>query len=396
MRVRQTSKRDIAERMHERYLKAKSRAEKGELLDEMVELMGCHRGHAQRLLRGGPPRTAVEVGLRRRGRAASYGPRVTAALKVASKATGWICGKRLAAALPRLVPALEAEGAIVLDSELRAQLLRVSPATIDRRLAEARRKAKPRGLPTTKPGSLLKQQIPVRTYTPWDQEQPGFLEIDLVAHCGESTDGTYCCTLDAVDIATGWTECEPVLNKGQLAVHEALERIQHRLPFPLLGIDSDNDSEFINAHLKRYCDTEGITFTRGRAYHKDDQAHIEQKNYTAVRLLVGYGRYEGPEAVEQLRRIYALSRLHINGWLPVMKLIGKECNGSRVTKHYDEPTTPFERALALRVISAQARSEFETELRQRGPLGLKRRLDAEIDRLWRPRVGGTPTSKAAS
>ncbi len=358
MSVRRTSKRDIAEKMHERYLKAKTRVEKGELLGEMVELTGYHRGHAQRLLQGGPPRAAVGRGLRRPGRAVSYGPKVTAALKVASEATGWICGKRLAPALPRLVPALEAEGTLVLDDELRAQLLRVSPATIDRRLAEARRKARPRGLPTTNPGSLLKRQIPVRTYTPWDRQKPGFLEVDLVAHCGESTDGTYCCTLDAVDIATGWTECEPVGNRGQLAVHEAIGRIRSRLPFALLGIDSDNGSEFINAHLKRYCDTEGITFTRGRAYHKDDQAHVEQKNYTAVRLLVGYGRYEGQEAVEQLRRIYALSRLQINGWLPVMKLIGKERDGARVTKRYDEPKTPFERAIASEAMSHEARAGF--------------------------------------
>ncbi len=250
-------------------------------------------------------------------------------------------------------------------------------------------------MPTTKPGSLLKKQIQVRTYTPWDQQKPGFLEIDLVAHCGESTDGTYCCTLDAVDIATGWTECEPVLNRGQLAVHEAIERIRRRLPFALLGIDSDNGSEFINGHLKRYCDAREITFTRGRAYHKDDQAHVEQKNYTAVRLLVGYGRYEGQQTLEQLWRIYALSRLHINGWLPVMKLIGKERDGARVTKCYDEPKTPFERVIALGVMSAEARAGFQTELSERGPLGLKRRLDAEIDQLWRLRAEGTRTSAAA-
>ena len=346
------------------------------------------------MLCGGPPRTGL--GLRRRGRSATYGPRVTHALKVASEATGWICGKRLAPALPRLIPALEAEGAVVLDDELRAQLLSVSPATIDRRLAEARRRAKPRGVPTTKPGSLLKQQIPVRTYTPWDQQVPGFLEIDLVAHCGESTEGTYCCTLNAVDIATGWTECEPVRNRGQLAVHDALERIRTRLPFPLLGIDSDNGSEFINAHLKRYCEAEQITFTRGRAYHKDDQAHVEQKNYTAVRLLVGYGRYEGEEAVEQLRRIYSLSRPHLNGWLPVMKLIGKERDGARVTKRYDEPKTPFERVIASGVICDQVRAGFEAVLGARGPLSLKRRLDAEIERLWRLRAADTRPVAAAS
>jgi len=178
------------------------------------------------------------------------------------------------------VPALEAEGALRLDDALRGQLLAVSAATIDRRLAEARRRARPRGLPTTKPGSLLRRQIPVRTYTQHplrgypDEQAPGFTEIDLVAHCGESAEGAYCCTLDVVDLATGWTECEPVANNTrrvpELAVYEALRAIRSRMPFPLLGIDSGNGSEFINGHLTRYCREEGITFTRGRPYHKDD------------------------------------------------------------------------------------------------------------------------------
>lgn len=216
------------------------------------------------------------------------------------------------------MPALEAEGALRLTPEPRASVIGVSAATIDRRLGEARCRARPRGVATTRPGSLLRKQIPVRTYAPWDEQRPGFLEIDLVAHCGEAAAGEYCRTLDAVDVATGWTGCQPVPNRGQLAVRDALGRIRARLPFPPPGIDSDNGAEFIDAHPLRYREAEGVTSTGCRAYRKDDQAHVERKNYTAVRQLVGYDRYGGEEAAERLRRVYALSRLHIRvparGW----------------------------------------------------------------------------------
>jgi len=387
MGVKADSKRDVAERMRERYLKA-SRAGKGRLLDELVALTGYHRGHAQRLLRHGPPRAGL--GLVRAGRPVAYGPRVTAALEVAAEATGWVCGKRLKASLPRLVPALEAEGALRITAETREQLSGISAATIDRKLAAAKRRAKPRGIPTTKPGSLLKSQIPIRTHTPWDEQAPGFLEIDLVAHCGETTAGEYCCTLDAVDVATGWTEREPVPNRGQAAVFGALELVRARTPFPWLGIDSDNGGEFVNAHLLRYCRAEELTFTRCRAYHKNDQAHVEQKNYSAVRQLVGYGRYEGEAALGQMGRVYDLSRVQLNGVLPVMKLVSKEREGARVRKRYDTPTTPYERALAAGAVGAEARAAFEALLGERGPMALKRRLDAEVERLWRLEVGARP------
>ncbi|MEJ7654626.1 MAG: transposase family protein, partial [Chloroflexia bacterium] len=217
------------------------------------------------------------------------------------------------------------------------------------------------------------------TYTPWDEQAPGFVELDLVAHCGDSASGEFLYTLNTVDIATGWTECEPIANKGQIAVVAALGAIRARLPFPLLGIDSDNGSEFINAHLLRYCQTGQISFTRCRAYHKNDQAHIEQKNYTAVRQLVGYDRYEGEEALEQLRRVYALARLHSNGWLPVMKLIGKQREGAKVSKSYDKPQPPMERAISAGVVGPEARTALEAALGEQGPKSLKRRLDAEIE-----------------
>ncbi len=383
-KVRQQSKQDVAQKMHERYLKVKGRAEKTRLLDEFVEITGYDRVYARVLLRHGP--RVRRAPIRRAGRPTTYTPQVIAALKVCTDATGWICGKRLVAILPKLVPALEEEGALKLYDDERSALSSLSSATIDRKLQQARRIAKPKGIPTTKPGSLLKSQIPIRTYTPWDEQVPGFLEIDLVAHCGESVAGEFLYTLDATDIATGWTECEPVLNKGQAAVFGALETIRERLPFPLLGIDSDNGGEFINAQLLRYCEREGITFTRCRAYHKNDQAHVEQKNYTHVRRTVGYDRLQGEEALEQLRRIYQLLRLHTNGWLPAMKLVSKEREGGKTRKKYDKPLAPLSRVQEAKLEPIKARIEFERELGEWGPLALKKALDAEIEKLWQLRT----------
>ncbi len=340
--------------------------------------------YARELLKHGPPVPGGSI--RRAGRPSRYGPQVVAALKVCAEATGWICGKWLVAILPELVPALERERALELYADERAALLAMSSATMDRRLRQAKRVARPKGISTTKPGSLLKSQIPVRTFTPWDEQAVGFVELDLVAHCGESAAGEFLYTLVVTDIATGWAECEPVANKGQAAVFAALKAIRARLPFPLLGIDSDNGSEFINAHLLRYCEGEGITFTRCRAYHKNDQAHVEQKNYTQVRRVVGYDRLEGEEVLGQLRAIYGLLRLYTNGWLPAMKLVSKEREGGKVKKRYDEPRTPLRRVLGTGIGPTEARVQFERELGEWGPLGLKEALNAEVEKLWRLRT----------
>jgi len=246
MSVRRGSKHEVIDVLRRGYRGA-GRGEKGRLIDEAVAVTGYDRRYAQRLLRGGTPYHGPR--LRRAGRARRYGPEVTRALEVAAEATGWICGKRLAPFLPELIPALEKEGALRLDDTGRAALCGVSAAMIDRRLAESRRQHKPRGLATTKPGSVLKSQIPIRTYTPWDEEAPGFLEIDLVAHGGTSGAGAFASTLDAVDSATGWTECAALPNKSQSAVVAALRALRGRFPFPLRGIDADNGSEFINALL---------------------------------------------------------------------------------------------------------------------------------------------------
>jgi hypothetical protein len=318
---------------------------------------GYHRHYAQALLRKGVPVSGPR--LRRGGRPRVYGRAVEQALAVAAEATGWICGKRLVAALPDLVPALEREGALRLTGEERTALLGLSAATIDRRLAERRRRERPRGVATTKPGSLLKSQIPVRTYTPWDEQAPGFVEIDLVAHCGTSTAGEYVCTLTLVDIATGWTECAAIANKGQLAVLAALGRLRERLPFPLRGVDCDNGSEFLNAHLVRYCQAEQLTLTRCRAYHKNDQAHVEQKNGALVRRIIGYRRFEGMAAARELAALYARTRLFVNAFQPSFKLAEKERDGARVRKRYHPPATPCDRLLADPRTSHEVRRRVE-------------------------------------
>lgn len=385
MGVRRESKHELAAGWHGRYLKA-DRRERSRLLDEFVALTGCHRKYACGLLKYGPPDPRVRS--RKRGRPVLYGPAVLSALAVAAEAASWICGKRLAPFMAELVEALEGEGALVLSTEVRTRLLAMKAATMDRRLGTLRALHKPRGIATTRPGSLLRRQVPVRTYTPWDEQVPGFLEVDTVAHCGTTTEGEYICTLNVTDLATGWTEPWAVMGKTQRAVQAALEEIRVRMPFALLGIDFDNGSEFLNGHLIRYCQAEGITYTRCRAYHKDDQAHIEQKNWSVVRQFVGYDRYESAAALVQMRRVYEFVRLYVNLYQPAMKLVGKERQGSKVRKCYDQARTPFRRAIEAGVIDGARRAELEGLMATHGPLGLKRRIDAELDKLWRLRVGG--------
>lgn len=378
MGVRQLSKHELAQAWRLRYLKA-SRAEKGRMLDEFVTTTGYHRKYAVVLLGDGPPPSRRGHG----GRPQVYSSVDVGALRVAAEASDWLCGKRLAPFLPELVPALVAEGLLRLEPAVRERLLAMSAATIDRRLRPFRVQLRPHGLSSTKPGTLLKQQIPVQTYTPWEEQRPGFVEIDLVAHCGTSTAGHYLNTLTVTDVATCWTECVGVWGKGQAAVFAGLELVRERLPFPLLGIDSDNGSEFLNAQLVRYCQGEHITFTRSRPYWKNDQAHVEQKNWSVVRRLLGYGRYESEEALKQLNVVYELLRIWINHWQPAMKLIGKEREGAKVTKRYDVAQTPFRRVLAADVVSEEVRRRLEGEHGSRGPTALRRELDTVREGLWR-------------
>jgi hypothetical protein len=324
-----------------------------------------------------------------------YSSIVIGALRTVAEASGWLCGKRLAPFLSTLVPALEAEGVLAVPPEARAPLLALSAATIDRRLAPFKLRRGGLGWGTTKPGTLLKQQVPIRTYTPWEDQRPGFVEIDLVAHCGTTTAGHYLNTLTVTDVATAWTECRGVFGKSQRNVFAGLEAIRRRLPFPLLGLDSDNGSEFLNEHLVRYCTREELTFTRGRPYWKNDQAHVEQKNWSIVRRLVGYGRYESPAALAQLNALYDELRLWTNFWQPTLKLVEKTRDDAtgKTRKRYDAAQTPYQRVVAAdagrrahdqpALVPEAARAALAETFAAVGPAERKRRVEAALEHLSR-------------
>jgi len=269
-----------------------------------------------------------------------------------------------------------------MPAEVEAQLCRMSPAPIDRLLRPWRQLGGRRRFTTTKPGSLLKQSIPIRTFADWQDDRPGFLEVDLVHHCGESTEGFYLTTLSTVDVASGWSECVGVWGKGQHRVGAAVHRVRQRLPFPLLGIDSDNGSEFINQHLYTYCRRGEITFTRSRSYKKNDSCHVEQKNWSVVRRLVGYDRYNSRATLEELNRIYALLRLYVNFFQPVMKLVSKTRHGARVHKVYDTARTPYQRLLEDGVLTEAKQQELAAIYLGLDPVSLLRQINENLECLW--------------
>lgn len=372
------SKQELLLAMRPQYLKA-SKTEKGLILDQFVTATGYHRKYAIHLLKNGAPRRQPRS---RKGQA-KYGPGVTQALIQVWKACDSICSLRLHPFLPEMVEVLERTGELVLEPEVKVSLLQMSVATIDRNLQPARRQLKHRGLSTTKPGSLLKGQIPMRTFADWNDARPGFTEMDLVAHCGETTRGEYVISLSVVDIATGWWEGLATPYRSQVRIFTALEVIRQRLPFPLLGIDSDNDSAFINAHLLHYCQQEQITFTRCRPYKKNDQAHIEQKNWLVIRRLVGYDHLEGEEATAALNAVYDLLRLWNNFFQPSVKLIEKERHGVKVRKKYDQAKTPCQRVLESSHVAEADKEALRQVYLTLNPVALRRQLDERLEVVWK-------------
>jgi hypothetical protein len=398
-------RRSVVKALAQRYGRA-GKKQKGQLLDEVVALTGYSRWYAVGLLRGQgkaiqlSPRVRLVGDLAcspKRVRARRYDAPVVRELKRIWVIMDGICGKRLVAVLPELIGVLEKHHEIALESCVREKLLSISAASIDRLLAPERARLAARARSGTKPGTLLKHQIPIRTFAEWDQAKPGFVEIDLVGHDGGVAQGEYCQTLDLTDVASGWTETEAVINKAQVWVFEALQRIRARLPFALRGIDSDNGSEFINHHLLRYCQQEKITFTRGRAGKKNDGCYVEQKNYSVVRRAAGYARYDSPAQLRLLNELYRSLRLYTNYFQPVMKLVKKERTGAKVKKRYDRAQTPYQRLLASGALSEAARQLMQTEYAQLNPAELKRtlnRLQAKLLRSARP-VEATTVSRRA-
>ena len=335
-------RRAVTETTAIRYSLADKRT-KGIILDELCATTGWHRNHARKALQ-----TALQpkvVSPRRPPRPPKYGPDVVAALTVCWTVLGMPAGKRLAPMLGELVGVLRHFGELVIDEATAELLVSMSAATVDRRLAPERRKQQLRGRCTTKPGSLLKSQIPVRTWADWDDARPGFVEIDLVGHDGGNPAGPHAFTLTVTDIATGWTENRSVPDKTAKCVLAALNDIAAKMPFPILGVDSDNGSEFINITLLQWCTRRKITFTRARPGNKNDGCHVEQKNWAVVRTVVGYHRYDTAAELLLLNEIWQLQSKLTNYFHPQQKLISKVRAGAKVSKKHDKARTPFHRAI---------------------------------------------------
>lgn len=367
----------VTRQMAKRYRRA-SKPEKGRLLDELCQLTGWTRRHARRVLseeiseRPRPPRKA---------RAKTYGEDVVKALRFVWATLDGPAGKRLAPFMGEIVEALERHDELELEPEVRTKLLRISAATIDRALAPDRRRLQVKGRSGTKPGSILKRQIPIRTFAEWDDRRPGFCEVDLVGHDGGSADGEFCQTLDLTCVATGWTEMRALPTKAQRWVLEALGDIEASLPFPVLGLDCDNGSEFINVELFRYCAERGITFTRSRPYRKNDNCFVEQKNWPVVRQQVGYLRYDTPAELEALRELYRHLRVYVNFFQPQMRLVSKTRRGAKVSKTFDAARTPYQRILGSTDVAEEAKEALRQIYLQLNPVQLKRQITACQDRL---------------
>jgi len=301
------------------------------------------------------------------------------ALTVIWEAAGYPWSVRLKALLPLWLP--WARRRLGLSASVCQQLRRISPRQIDRRLAATKRQLTTRRYGRTKPGTLLKHHIPLKT-DHWDVTMPGFTELDLVAHAGHRADGEFAHSLNVTDIHTTWVETRAVHGRGEHRVQRALEEIRQALPFRLRGIDSDNGSEFINNHLYRYCQAQEIQFTRGRPYKKDDNAHIEQKHWTHVRKLVGYWRYDTPTAVAAMNALYqGERRLFHNLFLPSVKLVAKERVGARLHRQYDAPRTPLERVQVCPEADPQAVAALRRLRDRLDPFALAEAIDRKIERL---------------
>jgi hypothetical protein len=374
--------------------------EKTRILDQFVSTTGYSRWYARLVLRHEGHSLQVDKqtivvgvrsgsGKRGRKRVHLYDEKVQTALIKLWRIMDYICGKRLQPLLPELITVLERHNEFSCDRETRAKLLRISAASVDRLLQPERQKHALRGRAGTKPGTLLKKQIPIRTFAEWDERCPGFAEIDLVAHDGGFGAGDYCQTLDLTDIATTWTETMAVRNKAQAWVFAALKEMRQHLPFPLLGIDSDNGSEFINKHLVAYCQQQKLSFTRSRPYRKNDNCFVEQKNYSVVRRAVGYQRYDTELQLQLLNELYAILRLYTNFFQPTMKLQSKERLGSKVVKRYDRAQTPYQRVQTAAGVSQAAKERLRDTYLLLNPAALKRKLMRLQDRLQQ----STPSTK---
>lgn len=371
------ARREYAEVLRRRYQVA-DRHERGHILDEYCRNTGAHRKAAIRRLRGGPARPGRPAGRPRR-----YGPELLPVLERLWAASDYLCGKMLAAILPRLLAAAEKHHGLRVSPAMRAALRTASPATLDRLLRPLRRRRGRQPQRVAPAISSLRMQVPLRTWSEWTGVRPGALQGDLVLHCGESTAGFYLATLVAIDVATTWTELQPIWGLHHRRVTSAVHLVRQRLPFALREWHSDNGSEFLNACLLAWCRREGIRFTRGRPYKKNDQAWVEQRNGLLVRRLVGYDRFGSRAAFTVLSRLYGLLRLQHNFFRPVRKLLSKHRAGAKVITRYDAPQTPAQRVLAAGILPPAQRAALEHQWQTLDPLTVARDIQLTLDTLWK-------------
>ncbi|MCL2473077.1 MAG: transposase [Treponema sp.] len=400
MRLDMHTRKKICAKIFKRYQKAGKKG-KGEILNEYAKTLECNRDYLAHLLTNwGKTRYAAignktvkliakepvkgrqkATGGKKTGRPEKYHNAFVKILTEIWELFDFQCGKLLAPLIRGMIAFLVIE--FKLGAELTTLLETVSPSTIDRKLKHEKKRLRIKGINTTKPGSLLKTQIPIRVYFSWDDRKPGFFELDTLAHCGTRNSGQFCWTLTITDVGSGWTEVCSLLNHAHRWVREQVEKTKENLPFPMLGVDSDNGDEFINKQLLEWCLQNQITFTRGRPYRKNDNCFVEQKNYDVVRKTVGYGRFEGEKAARALADVYRFLNPLLNYWYPTMQLIGKEkLSSGRYKKIYaKDPKPPYKRLLESQDISDECKEELRRRAASLNPIELKRKLDIARDRL---------------
>jgi hypothetical protein len=362
------TRRELIEAVVARY-RAAGRKEKKEILNEFVKVTGFHRKHAIRALKRSPRQEAREP----RQRARIYNEAVREALTIVWEAADRICGKRLRQVIAGLIDAMERHGHLNLDAAVRERLLAMSAATMDRLLTTVRDTAK-QGRRRTMINTPLRKSIAVRTFGDWNDPPPGFFEMDMVVHCGKSTVGSYLHSLVLTDIASGWTEARAMVVREQTLVTESVSEVRMKLPFPVRGLDVDNDGAFINDTLVGYCRDNKIELTRCRAYKKNDQAWIEQKNGAVIRRMVGYGRLEGAQTAAVLNKLFAAARLFVNFFQPSFKLISKTREAAKVIRKYHLPATPCERLLERKDVSDECKEQLRQTLAALDPVRLLREI----------------------
>lgn len=377
----QKAKREYLREIKSRYNKA-DKQQKNKILTEFCNVCGYNRKYAIYLLNQKQKKDNLVN--KKPGRKRNYNnPVIIHFLKIMLKATNLICSKRLKPIIPLWMPFYESTYCVKIPEPVKEKLLKISPATIDRLISKERKRMGKVGLSTTKPGSLIKKHVPIKT-DQWDETRPGFLEADTVAHCGGSVAGAFVYTVNIVDIATGWTEPRAIWGKGEKTTFEAIRSIEQALPFKILGFDSDNGSEFLNWHLYKYFTNRKlpVEYTRSRSYHKNDNAHIEGKNWTHIRQYLGYQRFEKPQIVDMLNDIYKnYWSLFFNFFIPSSKIIAKERQGAKIIKRHDKPKTPVDRLLESYYISDRTKKKLIALRKTLNPFELQSIIQYKINEI---------------